>query len=66
MNTQSVVGNRIPVVSGPESLREIWGFLMDMGIALMLLGIAAIGSSLIATFATVLVFGKPGSSRVSA
>jgi uncharacterized membrane protein HdeD (DUF308 family) len=57
MNTQSVVGNRIPVVSGPESLREIWGFLMGMGIALMLLGIAAIGSSLIATFATVLVFG---------
>ncbi|HEV3079905.1 MAG TPA: HdeD family acid-resistance protein [Gemmataceae bacterium] len=57
MNTQSVVGSRIPVVSGPESLREIWGFLLGMGIALMLLGIAAIGSSLIATFATVLVFG---------
>jgi len=57
MNTQSVVGRSIPVVSGPESLREIWGFLLGMGIALMLLGIAAIGSSLIATFATVLVFG---------
>jgi uncharacterized membrane protein HdeD (DUF308 family) len=57
MNTQSVVGSRIPVVTGPESLREIWGFLMGMGIALMLLGIAAISSSLIATFATVLVFG---------
>jgi uncharacterized membrane protein HdeD (DUF308 family) len=52
-----VVGSRIPVVSGPESLREIWEFLLGMGIALMLLGIAAIGSSLIATFATVLVFG---------
>jgi uncharacterized membrane protein HdeD (DUF308 family) len=57
MNTQSVVGSRLSVVTGPESLREIWGFLMGMGIALMLLGIAAIGSSFIATFATVLVFG---------
>ncbi len=57
MNTQSVVGSRIPVATGPESLREIWGFLMGMGIALMLLGIAAISSSLIVTFATVLVFG---------
>jgi uncharacterized membrane protein HdeD (DUF308 family) len=57
MKAQSVVGSRIPVVTGPESLREIWAFLMGMGIALMLLGIAAIGSSLIATFATVLVFG---------
>ena len=57
MKAQSVVGSRIPVVTGPESLREIWAFLMGMGIALMLLGIAAIGSSLIATCATVLVFG---------
>src|SRR5438034_10528566 len=39
------------------SLREIWVFLLGMGIALMVLGMAAIGSSLIATFAAVLVFG---------
>jgi uncharacterized membrane protein HdeD (DUF308 family) len=32
-------------------------FLLGMGIALMVLGAVAIGSSLIATFATVLVFG---------
>ena len=42
---------------GIESLREVWGFLLAMGIALMILGVAAIGSSFIATFATVLVFG---------
>jgi uncharacterized membrane protein HdeD (DUF308 family) len=40
-----------------ESLREIWSFLMGMGIALMILGMAAIGSSFIATLATVLMFG---------
>jgi uncharacterized membrane protein HdeD (DUF308 family) len=41
----------------PEGLREIWAFLTGMGIALMILGVAAISSSIIATFATVLVFG---------
>jgi uncharacterized membrane protein HdeD (DUF308 family) len=41
----------------PNGLREVWVFLVGMGIALMILGVAAIGSSLIATFATVLVFG---------
>ena len=44
-------------ISPPGSLREIWVFLMIMGVALMVLGAVAIGSSLIATFATVLVFG---------
>jgi len=39
------------------SLREIWVFLLGMGVALMVLRMAAIGSSRIATFATVLVFG---------
>jgi uncharacterized membrane protein HdeD (DUF308 family) len=39
------------------SLQEIWVFLVGMGVALMILGVAAIGSSFIATFATVLVFG---------
>jgi len=41
----------------PECLREISGFLIGMGVALMILGTAAIGSSFVATFATVLVFG---------
>jgi uncharacterized membrane protein HdeD (DUF308 family) len=41
----------------PEDLREIWGFLVGMGVALVILGIVAIGSSFIATMATVLVFG---------
>jgi uncharacterized membrane protein HdeD (DUF308 family) len=40
-----------------EHLREIWVFLMCMGIVLMILGAAAIGSSFIATLATALVFG---------
>ncbi len=40
-----------------EKLREIWAFLVGMGVALMILGIVAIGSSFIATLATVVVFG---------
>ncbi len=40
-----------------EDLREIWAFLVGMGVALMVLGAVAIGSSFIATLATVLVFG---------
>src|SRR3954447_23873678 len=40
-----------------EDLREIWVFLLGMGIALMLLGIIAIGSSFITTLATIIVFG---------
>src|SRR5579871_4607784 len=40
-----------------SGLQEIWVFLMGMGIALMILGLAAIGSSFVATFATVMVFG---------
>lgn len=38
-------------------LNDIWVFLVGMGIALMVLGVGAIGSSFIATLATVLVFG---------
>jgi len=41
----------------PEDLREIWAFLVGMGVGLMMLGAAAIGSAFIATLATVLVFG---------
>ena len=40
-----------------EQLREIWVFLIGMGIGLMILGLIAIGYSLIATLATALVFG---------
>ncbi len=40
-----------------ESLREIWVFLIGMGVALMILGAAAIGSSFVTTMATVLLFG---------
>lgn len=44
-------------VGAPHGLREIWAFLLAMGVALMIVGALAIGSSVIATFATVLVFG---------
>jgi uncharacterized membrane protein HdeD (DUF308 family) len=44
-------------LSDQEGLRAIWGFLVGMGLALMILGLGAIGSSLIATLATVVVFG---------
>lgn len=40
-----------------EQLHEIWAYLLGMGIALMILGAAAIGSSFITTLATVMVFG---------
>jgi uncharacterized membrane protein HdeD (DUF308 family) len=43
--------------SAPESLQEIWAFLLAMGILMMVLGAVAISSSFIATLATVLVFG---------
>jgi uncharacterized membrane protein HdeD (DUF308 family) len=39
------------------SLWEIWVFLLGMGVALIVLGAAAIASSFIATLATVVVFG---------
>jgi uncharacterized membrane protein HdeD (DUF308 family) len=45
------------IVSVPESLREIWVFLLGMGIALMILGAVAISYSSLATLAMVLVFG---------
>ena len=40
-----------------ESMRAGRMFLMVMGVALIVLGTIAMGSSLIATLATVLVFG---------
>jgi uncharacterized membrane protein HdeD (DUF308 family) len=44
-------------VGEPDRLREIWAFLTGMGVALMILGAVAIGSSFVATLATVMVFG---------
>ena len=41
----------------PEGLREIRGFLIAMGVALILLGIAAIASSFVATLVTTLTIG---------
>ena len=52
-----MVGNRSLAGTDREGLQEVWVFLMGMGLALMILGVAAISSSLIATLATVLVFG---------
>jgi uncharacterized membrane protein HdeD (DUF308 family) len=57
MNIQSMFAPSRLGRGESASLQEIWVFLVGMGIALMILGVAAIGSSLIATFATVLVFG---------
>jgi uncharacterized membrane protein HdeD (DUF308 family) len=57
MNLQTTLAASKPAGGVPDSLREIWVFLMGMGIALMILGVVAIGSSVIATFTTVLVFG---------
>jgi hypothetical protein len=57
MNGVGKVGfGRLPV-GELESLREARVLLVGMGIALILLGAVAIGSSFLATYATVLVFG---------
>src|SRR5215471_5089550 len=50
-------------LSGPSAsgdlheLRASWGWLLILGIALVLVGMMAIGSAFIATLATVVVFG---------
>jgi uncharacterized membrane protein HdeD (DUF308 family) len=41
----------------PHGLRRIWGCLVTLGIALIVLGFAAIGSPAVATLTTVTVFG---------
>jgi uncharacterized membrane protein HdeD (DUF308 family) len=38
-------------------LQEVWVFLLGMGVALIVLGVAAISSAFIATLATMVVFG---------
>jgi len=57
MNAASSVGGH--TMSGPEleKLRASRVFLMVMGVALIALGAVAMGSSFIATLATVLMFG---------
>jgi uncharacterized membrane protein HdeD (DUF308 family) len=57
VNTAFQAGPPRPGFSDLEGLREIWFFLVAMGGVLILLGCAAIGSSFIASLATVLVFG---------
>lgn len=57
MNPPTTLASPLMGANKPESLREIWAFLVGMGIALMIVGIIAISSSFIATLTTVLVFG---------
>ncbi len=57
MNVDGKVGFGRLGVGELEGLRESSVLLIGMGIALMILGTVAIGSSFIATYATVLVFG---------
>jgi uncharacterized membrane protein HdeD (DUF308 family) len=57
MNEASAVGAHTMSASDLESVRRGRMFLMVMGVALIVLGAVAMGSSLIATLATVLVFG---------
>jgi uncharacterized membrane protein HdeD (DUF308 family) len=40
-----------------DRLRAVWGCLVALGIALIILGFAAIGAPVVATFTTVTVFG---------
>jgi len=46
-----------PGVVEPHGLRRIWLCLVSLGVALIVLGFAAIGAPVVATFATVTVFG---------
>ena len=49
----------LPVGSGRGSkgLRRNWGWFLALGIGLVILGLCAVGSSFVATFATVTTFG---------
>jgi uncharacterized membrane protein HdeD (DUF308 family) len=46
-----------PGVVEPHGLGRIWLCLVSLGVALIVLGLAAIGAPVVATFATVTVFG---------
>jgi uncharacterized membrane protein HdeD (DUF308 family) len=57
VNPPTTVDSPRLAATKPEELHEIWAFLVGMGVALMVLGMIAIGSSFFATLATVVVFG---------
>ena len=57
MNDEYQAAPFSPGVGEPDGLREISVYLLTMGIALIVLGVVAIGSSFVATIATVMVFG---------
>lgn len=43
--------------SGLDQLKRSWGWFLALGIALIVLGVVALGSSIVATLASVIVFG---------
>ena len=57
MNPSTTADSTGLIAAKQEKLHEIWAFLVGMGVALIILGVLAIGSSFIATMATVVVFG---------
>ena len=57
VNPPSAIDSPRFVAGNSEALREIWVFLVAMGVALVLLGAATIGSAFVVTRATMLVFG---------
>ena len=46
-----------PFIAGMEEIRQSWGWFLALGILLIAFGVACVGFSVAATFATVLVFG---------
>src|SRR5262249_26695959 len=57
MRAEDQVGATKMSLQDWESLWQIWGFLVGMGGALMILGLVAIAASIPATLATMTVFG---------
>ncbi|HEV2304905.1 MAG TPA: HdeD family acid-resistance protein [Candidatus Acidoferrales bacterium] len=55
MSTNEFAEN--PFIAGMDEIRSSWGWLLVLGILLMLLGAICIVADVSATFATVLVFG---------
>ena len=58
MSVETRVGPPGLLAGAAESLRANWGWLVAMGIALIILGSVAISAAYIATYATVMVFGS--------
>ena len=44
-------------VSGIEGLRRNWGWVLALGVALIVLGIVALGAAVLTTVASVIFFG---------